>query len=651
MLYDFLRFGGVTIANNARTHDYLQAMGCPEWILYDKACPALRELPGEPEDASIASAPWYDLANPDVSGRFGGVYVTDVRGASDTNRSTEVTEGIDDGAAIGRTRRTARTVRVQAMLLAHGSDALDYGLAWLSASLDGGRCGQHGASCGVTDLEYLTACPPERGEVDEFTDWSESRRNMALDPASVGSTSPGWIASGQGAATISRVDGEPFGTEHATRITQGDSAGALRIGIRAPGLVAGVAYRVRLQARASWAASNWQVQYRNVITSAAGQTTFATGVPLDATVRELDFAATVVTDGSDDGAVALVQGTAPAGAWVEVTQVTIERADTFDPALPFFTGATTAPDQLERFSWTGEANASASVMESRQVTQRPENDQEYQVHLDPLRRFIHGVATTSGPLERAVANRGDWWRMDVEFTFTAERPWVYSSTRPVDLPITPTVVIQDIPYNLAPYPSAELAGGEPQTVARNYSTNPSVETNAVGWTATVANLDGYNPASFFTSGRNTDIAYESAASMRARLLGQSSGTNVDGLARIRIAQVVDLAALDPGTPVSMTIWGRVGTALGEVTDLHEMAAVGEWLNAADGIVGTVSMGSFTESAAMLAGRVFTLVSEPMPATAQKLRVAVEFEALWNSGPTGAPTDLRVYADALAVTVP
>lgn len=275
MMHDLLRFGGVTIANNARTYDYIQGMDCSEWTLHDKACPTLREFPGEPTSPSIAEAPWYDLADPDVSGRFAGVYVTSVRGSSDANRSTQVTEGIDDGATIGRTRRTAREVRVQAMLLAEGSDALEYGLAWLSAALDGGRCGQHGGGCGVSDLEYLTACPPER---------------------------------------------EPDETEEA-----------------------------------------------------------------------------------------------------------------------------------------------------------------YASRIEALRRFLHDVACTSGPLERARAHRGDWWRLDVEFTFTAGRPWVYSSTRPVDLPVTPTVVIQDTPYNLVPYPSAELADGAPVPVAINYATNPSLESSAVDW--------------------------------------------------------------------------------------------------------------------------------------------------------------------------
>src|SRR5690606_5859513 len=113
-------------------------------------------------------------------------------GLNVSTRSASVTEGIDDGAVIGRTRRSARQGRVRATLLARGRDALDYGISWLNSALDPDACGQHGTGCGTTDLEYLTDCPPARGEVPDFTPWVEARRNLWRYPADSASSIGGW---------------------------------------------------------------------------------------------------------------------------------------------------------------------------------------------------------------------------------------------------------------------------------------------------------------------------------------------------------------------------------------------------------------------------------------------------------------------------
>lgn len=447
MSYDgWLRFGGNEVVNNERARGISQSVTCPMYWLKGARCETLQDaLQDAPYTAAnLPDAPWYDLSMPDVSGRFFGVFALSVVGLKDSTRSASVTEGIDDGAVIGRTRKGSRQVRARLLLLARGQDALEYGVAWLNASLEPGACGQHGAGCGTTDLEYLTDCPP---------------------------------------------------------------------------------------------------------------------------AREL-----------------------------------------------------------------------------------LETDAEYQARVEPYRRFLHGVAVTSGPLERELMNVGEFWGQIFEVTFTAGRPWIYSSTRPVSLPITPTVVIQDTPYNLAPYPSAELASAGVVDVATNYSANPSVETNATGWAATAAALSGAAPAAYFTSGRVTgELAANGAASFRARVLGNGSTEVASSKARVITEHTV---AITPGAQrVSFTGWAAALIVTGAaVSSVDVMRAEAQWYVGGVATGAPVDLG--TASPSEISGRVFALKSAAPPAGATSVRVRFIYEVTWRSSATAANnSDIRLYSDAVGVTIP
>lgn len=395
----------------------------------------------------ITDAPWYDPSNPDVSVRFYGVYVIDVDGLEDSTRQVQVTEGIDDGGVIGDTRKGVRNVRVRAVLVARGSDAMEYGRAWLEAALDPGACGQHGDECGMTDLAYFATCPPDRDDFDSDANWEAA--------------------------------------------------------------------------------------------------------------------------------------------------------------------------------------------------------------LDANRRYLHNVAVTSGPNTVQKMKSGPFYGRLVEFVFTAGRPWVYGMTRDVDLPTSASAVIQDTPFNLVPYPSAEIASADVlEVVARNYSTNPSLETNATGWANTVTTLSGTAPGALWSAARNNAFAWRGAWAYRGRLLGVASGSNIDGEARATLYHDIDLSAVPSGTPMSLYFWGRFGVVIGEAADPHRMRGYAQWMTAANAAVGApIELGDYTANIDMIAGQVFSTVSRVKPATATKIRLAIDFEFLWNSGPTSTPSDIQVFMDAAAATVP
>lgn len=431
MAYEgWFRFGGNEVVNNERARGIASTVECPMFWLKGPRCTTLQDALGDsPYNAdNLPDAPWYDLSMPDVSGRFYGVFALSVAGLNDSTRSASVTEGIDDGAVVGRTRKGSRQVRVRAMLLARGRDALDYGVAWLNASLDPDACGQHGTGCGSTDLEFLTDCPPAREE----------------------------------------------------------------------------------------------------------------GETLEA----------------------------------------------------------------------------------------------YDARVDGYRRFLHNVSVTSGPLERELMNKGEFWGQIFEWTYVAGRPWIYSATRTVDLPITPTIVIQDTPYNLVPYPSAELAGANVDA-AYNFSVNPSVETNATGWTTAVG---APVTAGMIASGRVTgELAAVGTSSFRA--VATLSGSGTDGF--FGIQQVVDLSARPAGSRVSINFWAAELLMSGTPTR-QPIEFYAYWTATSGGaVLRTDLLGSVPVDGGAVSAKSIT-----PPAGANFVTVRAQARLSWT-----AAAVVRLYADALAVTVP
>lgn len=287
MFTSYARFGEVEIINTERARGYAATADCPVAWIKATRCETLKDALGDDEAeytyGQIASAPWFDTANPEVSGRFLGVVGIDFIGLYDSTRQVSLTEGLTDGGLFGASRRASKSVRVRVQLLAIGDDALEYGVAWLTAALDGDRCGQHGARCGVSDFEFMVACPPE----------------LETDPET----------------------GEPT-----------------------PEMIA---------------------------------------------------------------------------AWEEALR----------------------------------AN----------------------------KRFMHDVAVTNGPMVTEQHRSGQAVGALVEFTIASERGYVYGAPKSIELLVGSPRLVQDIEFNLATYPSAELQG-DPIEVRRNYHVNPSLEVDAAEWT-------------------------------------------------------------------------------------------------------------------------------------------------------------------------
>ena len=185
MLDDYLALGGVELVNSARVAGYAATADCPmDWIKSEGcsalpgAISALEGLDGAPYSyEQISDAPWYDDALPDLSARFIGCYGISIDNVQDSTRTASITERFRDGGVIGRTRRAAREVIVTALLLGRGADAIDYGIQWLSAALDTDGCGQHSSRCGLTDVEFFDACPPEREPDEPLGDYGSRVRS------------------------------------------------------------------------------------------------------------------------------------------------------------------------------------------------------------------------------------------------------------------------------------------------------------------------------------------------------------------------------------------------------------------------------------------------------------------------------------------
>lgn len=263
--------------------------------------------------------------------------------------------------------------------------------------------------------------------------------------------------------------------------------------------------------------------------------------------------------------------------------------------------------------------------------QRPQTDAEYQVTVNGYVRYMHDVAAISGPIITNTLQAGDFYAYEVELMFGAERPWVYGISRDVDLPPTVPLVIQDIPYNLVPAPSAELASGDVVT-ARNLSPNPSAEANANDWT-----IYGESPitAAMLSGARSTALAAVGAASYRVLFTASAAGAG----GAFGAQQTVPIT--DALERHSINLWAAL-IPLAGVSVLGTLQIVAYWQNAANTTLRTDQLGTVD-----VGGGVATAKSILPPAGATKVLV----RAIGNmtSYPSGATVQL--FADALAVTVP
>lgn len=319
---------------------------------------------------------------------------------------------------------------------------------------------------------------------------------------------------------------------------------------------------------------------------------------------------------------------------------------------PYFDGDSPSTEN-SRTSWEGTPGGSQTLRETRTLEDIPWTDEQYRDHVDSYRRMLHDVTRISGPLVQAerVSNDGVHVGRVVEFTLRAHNPHVYGIPREVELaPSLPTVV-QDVLYNLAPRPNGEVPGAA-VVAATNFVLNPSLEVNATGWVGSVAAFSGSAPASYFTSGRVVgELSAAAPASFRARLLGNGS-TAASGVANLAIANEVDISARPAGSRVSVTMWGAVIVLAGQAAStVQAVTLTAEWLTSAGVLINAESIDG-SAAPADFGGRVYSRKSMLPPANAARVRLTLRAQTSWASSATPANnSDIRLYGDALAVTVP
>ena len=634
----YLAVGGLEVGNTPRALGYSQSGDCPTYWLKDTGeCDTLADVLGSQsyDAADISSAPWFDPDIADTSSRFLGVYVVDMENTADSTRQAAITQRLPNGGRIGRIRRATRDIRVRAILTAKGTDALDVGASWLDSVLSPGACGAHGGACGVTDMEFFSACPPARRLVEQYTDWAETRRNLWMNPraSSVGTS----FGSGETNGSMSYVSDFPGEITTARRYTAtAVSAGSRIFVVRGLGDFPreGGDVTLTFRVRASHPIADAVVALRPSYTTATGETQTPIGtIPAGESQHSITMPTFVAGGGSSPSQAMVILGTmAQVGATLDVTGIIIERGY----GGSYFDGDT-LDTTTERYAWVSGANNSESFMEARTEYLSPEGDDTYLPLVDTYRRYFHDVACTSGPFtvgEYASSDGVHVGRL-VEFTITAENPWMYGVTTPVDVPPTVPTVVQDIAYNLAPYPSAELAG--PAVVAAtNYATNPSVETNATGWAKTQA---AAITAGEVVGGRVTgELAAVGVASYRSVFTAAGS-SGIPGT--FSNEQEVALGA-GAGARYSINMWSAAVIMAG-TPFLGDIIFRAYWRSSAGGtILRTDELGTVPANGGAIS---VDSILPPVGATHVLVRATAQL-ASWNAG-----TIVRLYSDALAVTNP
>jgi hypothetical protein len=248
-------------------------------------------------------------------------------------------------------------------------------------------------------------------------------------------------------------------------------------------------------------------------------------------------------------------------------------------------------------------------------------------------RFLHGVTVTSGPLvERYLkSNNNRHVGYIVEWTMVAATPWVFGVTSEVSLTASAPIVVQDTPFNLMPYPSAELSAGT-VVVQTNYSANPSVETNATGW---VVGSTVITPVP--TGARSTEVAADGIASFKVSVTTTNSGTN----GSIRAYQDITLPAEVSGQRFSVTEWGFMAVVSGTAV-LGPLQLTVQWLDA-----GGATLSTFEAGTGAASGGAISSVGMTRTPGATKARIwMIGNVASWSTGAV-----LNLFADALALTSP
>jgi hypothetical protein len=650
MLNGYLELGGNEVVNSARAYAYA-AEECGGGWLQDPGCTTIADAQGDNPYtfARISEAPWYDPDDPVTSSKFLGLYGISIADTGDSTRTATVTERNGDGGLISGYRHTSREVRVRAWLTGTGQEGLSYGMTWLRNVLEPDACGMHGDSCGLADTGFFVACPPARTSTPSYSNWATQRVNLHPNPSvEAAVTSAQWApgaGSGDGTVTGARTAGvgRDGGYGWQKKWTTSDTYALQTPTILILGVDGSNAWAAT--ANTTYTASVWVhtsvAEVFNLTalewTSAGAYVTQHGSADAPAAAGQWVRISITFTTGASTAKVSFTVGTnayiqhAAGDTWI-ADQFLLEQAT----ALNAYFDGDFADADLVSYSWAGPTGNSPSIYATRTVSQVVESDSSYYPRVDAYRRYLHSVQCISGPLTQqdAVSTDGVHYGKLVEFTLLAGVPWVYGVPAEISLPpIVPTVV-QDIAYNLTPYPSAELAGAA-VVVATNYSTNPSAETDASVWAlvADGAVMLGANCA----LARTTELFSVGAASVKNTFTATGAGS----AGWFGIQQLVTGLPTTAGIRFSVNVWAagnvQTGTAVMGSLQVHAY-----WQNSSGTTLRDDLLGTITGGSGALSGK-----SIAPPAGTDRVIVRV----VQNMTSFAAGAVVRCYADALAVTVP
>lgn len=659
MYTGYLELGGREIANTDRLHGYLHTADCVLPSFNQTPCGTLQDALGDStyEAANISAAPWFDPAYADVSSRFYGVAAYDITGVHDSSRSLAVTQAITDGGILGDKRHATKEVKVQALLIAKGQDALDYGLNWLNAQLEPGACGQHGTACGFADLTFFTTCPPEMPLDWSSTEGGVTATNMFTNPRMQTLNAQGVLAGFSYPIWAPTQDMTWGSSGTSARISKSPApSDAIEI-LPVYGLFdppEEVTASVRILIPEGYDPTGDDTPWDPLDTGVVMPRHRVFGITWQSTTAPM--VAEYVDIPLEPGEYVLtVTGTRPAG----YNLVTVSIVPPFSPdqyyladeftvaagsSIPGpFSGSTVASGVRPSvgYRWTGAVDESTSEAYAINWTSTP-NHEEMDKQMRPIERYLHDVGVTSGLTVREYLGSrqsvDSTKAADVEFTVTSERGYVYERARDVPLLLTADAY-EDVSRNIFLNPTADRAGAS-QVIRRNLITNPSLETNVTDWYA----LGGlFDPDS-------GEIGGQSVAVTGARVLNELRAVGTASFKVTRTGSALGLFAMSAAwgstTPaasrwVTPGIWGAVTDAANQVTELRAQYCIGTdpWV--------TFETISGADLAAAKDGYFYRAPSPIQLPSGTVDTFGIRFVAIGPSS-TAVPSSFIVYADAVMV---
>lgn len=568
-------------------------------------------------------APWFSRFSGytyprDPSYKFLGVYGLSVSALSDSTRTVGITEGILSGGVLSRERLAVPRFRFRVMLTATDEEGLEYGKAWLSKALSEQACGTHGPSCGSSDITFFARCPAFQrdfqGPVQAYNEKVDLISRVyhdvkciagpiTVDEFNRGANGWGAIVEFELAAGVPTMfgllnpfipisqDGETVINDVPVNEIKFPSA---EIAQEPSGMNANPSLEVNT------------VGWSGVVAANSG----TNPNPYWTLVRssESAFQGTYSFRG-------LIQGVSTGSNLDGIAKATLQ---TEIDATALAVGAPIMASAYGRFgTYTGELS---------------------DAHL------MQGFATWKTAANVNVGAPIPMGTVDAEPALSSWQSFSAVTLKPA----TATKLIIEIQYtflwNTGPLgvPSRipifmDLADSGPiLPVSTNYSTNPSVETNATGWNFSA----GGAATGVTTAGRVTgELAAAGTSSYRTVITATAASAT---LGIVEMWQDVDISTRPAGAGVSFTIWTAQALVSGTATRANPIISYA-WLDAA-----SVQIGSTVIYANVpVTGGVVAAKSLTPPAGAARLRVKV----VNNISAWSATAVIRMYVDALAVTVP